>query len=217
MSKNTRNRILLTALAALLLVVVAVGGTVAYLKSTTATITNTFSPAGIKIDLTETLNTDSDNDGTNDKWTAHLIPGKEYKKDPIVSVDRNKTDVDIWLFVKFEPGEIGTYVDYNNNMTSDNGWTAGKPSGENANGLPLGVYYRKVLTTDATSCGVTGCTADNPHWHLLVDDKVKVHSHLAEGETYMPASDVEMKYTAYAIQTEGFDTAKDAWDEINGN
>lgn len=215
MSKNTRNRILLTALAALLLVVVAVGGTVAYLKSTTNTITNTFSPAGIKINLTETMNTDSDNNGTPDKWTAHLIPGKEYAKNPIVSVDRDVTDVDIWLFVKFEHNDIGDYVNYTNNLNASvNGWTVG--TGTGGNGVPTNVYYREVSATETTTCGVTGCAVtDDPHWHLIGDDKVTVWETLAEGNLPMASASVEMKYTAYAIQKEGFTTAADAWAEIS--
>lgn len=48
MSKNTRNRILLTAVAALLLVAVAVGGTVAYLNATSNAVVNTFTPSSCK-------------------------------------------------------------------------------------------------------------------------------------------------------------------------
>ncbi len=189
MSKNTRNRILLTALAALLLVVVAVGGTVAWLTDTTDEIKNTFTTAGVKITLKETPNQ------ANGTWSAQLIPGKEYAKDPVVTVD-DDTDVDIYLFVKFE--EINTpsdYLTYTSTLTEEKGWK--EVDGE------TNVWYREVGANDETKS-----------WNLLDGDKVTVKSELTNDTMADAGKTPELKYTAYAIQKEGMTDVADAWSKI---
>lgn len=76
MSKNTRTRILLTAVAALLLVVMAVGGTLAWLTDVTPPVTNTFTPTNIDVVLGETV---------PENKTAQVIPGVNIPKDPKVT------------------------------------------------------------------------------------------------------------------------------------
>lgn len=118
MSKNTRNRILLTALAALLLVVVAVGGTVAYLQASTSTITNTFTSSKVGVTLTET---------TGESY--QVIPGVDITKDPKVTID---ADVEAYVFVKVE--KTGTWPSAVTYAIAD-GWT------ELTSGS--GIYYRE--------------------------------------------------------------------------
>ena len=90
----------------------AVGGTLAWLTSKTATVTNTFTKGDVAISLNETWNTDTDNDGRPDAWQAKMIPGNEYKKDPKVKVLRD-TNTDCWLFVRFEElNDAALYLDY---------------------------------------------------------------------------------------------------------
>lgn len=193
MSKNTRNRILLTALAALLLVVVAVGGTVAWLTASTEAITNTFTTAGVYITLTETAN---QTDGT---WSAQLIPGKTYAKDPVVAVAET-TDVDIYLFVKFEETNTpSTYLTYTSTLTTENGWTQG-----NGTDIPANVWYREVGANDETKS-----------WTLLAGNQVMVKSELTNTTMAAAGKTPELKYTAYAIQKVGFDTPADAWTEVS--
>lgn len=126
MSKNTRNRILLTALAALLLVVVAVGGTVAYLKASTNTITNTFTTSTIGVELAETTT------------TYQMIPGGTISKDPKVTV--TNPDTAAYVFVKIEQS-----TNFNTFMTYEiaDGWTAVTVENET-------VYYREVSKTATT-------------------------------------------------------------------
>ena len=85
MSKNTRTRILLTAVAALLLVTMAVGGTLAYLQAESDKVTNTFKPNDVDVELKETTGT-----------SYELIPGVDIKKDPKVTVTNT---VDAYAFV----------------------------------------------------------------------------------------------------------------------
>lgn len=126
MSKNTRNRILLTALAALLLVVVAVGGTVAYLKAQTSTVTNTFTTSSINVELAETTT------------SYQMIPGGNISKDPKVTV--TNPDTDAYVFVKIEKSN-----NFDNFMTYEiaDGWTAVSVENET-------VYYREVSKTATT-------------------------------------------------------------------
>ena len=125
MSKNTRTRILLTAVAALLLVVMTVGGTIAYLQDATKKVTNTFTTSNIDIKLEEGQNLD-----------LHMVPGKELTKNPLVTVINGSEAC--WLFVKLEKSEgFDTYLQYE--MADD--WIV-LPSNPS-------VYYRKVDAVSA--------------------------------------------------------------------
>ena len=181
-------RILTTVCLMALVMVVSVGATMAYLTAKTAPVVNTFTPAGIAITLTETPN---QADGS---WKAQLVPGKEYAKDPVVAVDGTTTDVDVYLFVKFDEATSKTYLDYTSNLGKDGeGWTlvTGRTD----------VWYREVKTDAAVKS-----------WHLLDGDKVTVKNTLSKEQTNATST---MTYTAYAIQTEGFDDADDAWAEVS--
>lgn len=208
MTKKTRakaRRVLFTLSLVLVVAFAAVGGTIAWLQDSTLTIQNTFTPTGINIELIETPNVDTNDDGKPDAWTAELVPGKVYKKDPVVKVVREDvkdekgnlvlrgTDVDVYLFVKFEEeGSPSTYLSYTSTLTAENsGWT----KVENTDN----VYYRTVLATD-----------NNPEWHLLDGDKVTVKSTLTKEDMIKVPNDVYLKYTAYAIQ-------KDNLTDSNGN
>lgn len=196
MSKNTRNRILLTAVAALLLVTMAVGGTLAWLVDSTDEVENTFTTAGIDIELTEDLNTDTNDDGVADKWTAKLVPGTSYKKNPIVSVVRPTTDVDVYLFVEFEEnGNPSTYLSYTSNLAGDLDWTQG-----DGTTIPSNVWYRIVTASDNTDCNDDACTVSNPHWHLLQGDSITVRDEDVTDENMATASQATLSYKAWAVQ-----------------
>ena len=186
-------RILLTASLMVLVAVVSIGGTIAWLEDNTDTITNTFAPTGIGITLEETV---------DDEFK--LIPSKEYKKDPVVTVVGSDKNVDIYLFVKFE--EIAPtgktpkdYLNYTSTLTTANAWTQG--DGTN---IPTDVWYRTVSASKSSTS-----------WNLLADDKVTVKDTLTKTDMPVNADDVKLQYTAYAIQTAGFDTVADAWTQIS--
>lgn len=200
MSKNTRNRILLTAVAALLLVCVTVGGTLAWLTDVTTEVTNTFSPADIHIDLKETVDEN-----------LQLIPGKEYNKEPKVSVDGTLTNVDIWLFVEIneqvyvnnqlDANKVATtYLSYTHNTS---GWTQG--TGENGNGVPTNVWFREVAKNTTVEYSLLNTLADSTN-------EVKVNNLTADDVHNVS---VKLDYKAYAIQKDGFATAGLAWDQVS--
>lgn len=84
---NKKLRILLTVAAALLLVIGAVSGTVAYLTATDDPVVNTFTTSNITVDIDET------------KREYKIIPGTDIPKDPKVTATG---DIDYYVFVKIE-------------------------------------------------------------------------------------------------------------------
>lgn len=219
MTKKTRRakarRALLSISLVLVMMMVAVGGTIAWLTDSTQEVKNTFTPTGINIELTETPNFDTDDDNVADAWTAELIPGKEYTKNPVVKVVREDvidedgklvlrgTDVDIYLFVKFEEkGNPSEYLEYTSLLTAEKGWKQVEGTSN--------VYCRTVLARDTTV-----------EWHLLDGDKVTVKSALTKEEMVNVPKEVYLKYTAYAIQTEGIEAIEGktveqvAWETVS--
>lgn len=167
-------KILALALAAVLLVAVSVAGTVAYLTAETNEVKNTFTAAGIELDLTE----------TEPNWTMQLVPGTEKTKDPVVTV---KTSVKAYVFVKFdcdpEVAENGTMINYNftlNDGTADT----------------YGYTWTQLPNTDVWYTIVDA--KDTPYeWHLLTGDKVTVSANASGTDVATPFSIV---FDAWAVQ-----------------
>lgn len=189
--KQRNRRIALTLCLLLVVCAASIGGTLAWLVDKTDSVTNTFTTAGINISLTETFNTDTNNDGKNDAWTAQMIPGYSYTKDPKVTVSANS--VDCYLFVKFEaPNKPSDYLTYTSMLTADNGgWTrgTGKSTSDGGDGVPNNVWYREVTTS-----------ASDQSWNLLKDDKITVKDTLTASDMPAAGSEPELTYTAYASQ-----------------
>lgn len=174
---------LTTVLAIVLVVALSVAGTYAYLTSKTATITNTFTVGNVKIDLAETTGTE-----------YQLIPGKEYTKDPVVTVKGGSEKC--YLFVKFdEIGSPATYLDYTSLLAAPD-WTQG-----DGTKIPSNVWYRVVNKSE-----------DNTTFHLLDGDKVTIKNTVTN-DNMTEAAKAELAYTAYACQFEGM-TAEQAWTAV---
>lgn len=187
---------LTTVLAIVLVVALSVAGTYAYLTDKTATIKNTFTVGNVNITLAETFNTDTNNDNKPDAWQAQLIPGKEYTKDPVVTVKGGSEKC--YLFVKFEEkNSPTTYLTYTSDLTGDKGWTQGDDTN-----IPANVWYRVVdkSATDTT-------------FNLLAGDKVTIKNTVTN-DNMAEAAKAELVYTAYACQFEGM-TAAAAWAEVS--
>lgn len=199
--KIRNRRIAMTVALVLVVALVSVGGTIAWLTATTTPVTNTFTSADVAIALTETKQSDGSTKDTSTAWTAKMVPGAEYTKNPVVSVDGSKTDIDVYLFVKFEENtEAKTYLTYTSTLTAANDWTQG--DGTN---IPTDVWYRVVHVGDPIKS-----------WNLLDGDKVTVKSDAVTKQTVAAASAAQLKYTAYACQYQGFETnAAGAWASVN--
>lgn len=196
MSKNTRTRILLTAVAALLLVTMAVGGTLAWLTDVTPPVTNTFSPSDIHIKLEE----------SNTPWSMQLIPGVEKAKDPKVTVDTDKTNVPIFVYVKVEmPASLKNVLTVEINTTD---WTlvAGTEVTDTTADTYTAVYSREWNPGDPSAWYVLKGTTTNANGAVAVDKK------LTADDLYNIKGD--MVFTAYAIQQEGFNV-ETGWNEVS--
>lgn len=181
-------------LAMALVFALAVGGTIAYLTDKTQTIENTFTVGNVNIELKETFNTDADKDGKLDSWTAQLIPGKSYVKDPTVSVKEGSEDC--YLFVKFdELGDAAKYIQYTSNLNEENYWYQDER-------LPDNVWYRQVAKTDTIRS-----------FGLLADKTVTINGTTVTSATMDLAKEAKLVYTAYACQSYGLDVVQ-AWNEV---
>lgn len=119
-----------------------------------------------------------------------LIPGKVIKKDPKITVESGNEAC--WLFVKVQKTQ---HFDDYLACEMEEGWTL-------LGGFE-GVYYREVVASPVSS-----------EFKVLKNDAVTVRDNLTEermsGITTPPAID----FTAYAVQSYGVDTAREAWNLI---
>ena len=177
------------AMLALVLVIgCAVGGTVAWLVSSTDPVVNTFTYGDINITLSETTGND-----------YKIIPGVNIGKDPKVTVKKDSEAC--WLFVKVE--KAGTFVANKVTYSIATGWTQG--DGTN---IPENVYYREVeaVTADTSYYVLQGST-EYPNGVVTVSEeltKAEVNSITAENQP-------KLTFTAYAVQKDGIADAGTAW------
>lgn len=213
--KKTR-KILAMAACAILLVCISVGATVAYLTSTD-TVTNTFTVGNIKITLDEAKVDTNGKALTGEKAervkenSYHLYPGHEYDKDPTVHVDADAENC--YLFVKVENGIAAleskaiSYKSIAAQMT-ENGWVA-------LEGV-TNVYYK----ADADGNPVLVNKGKNyPVFSgFTIDEKAETNKTVVNAETKeetLVYQNAQIIINAYAIQADGFTTAKAAWEAGN--
>ena len=177
-------------LALVLAIGCAVGGTVAWLVSSTNAVVNTFTYGDINITLGETTGA-----------TYKIIPGVNIDKDPKVTVEEDSEAC--WLFVKVE--EEGTFVDDKVTYSIATGWTRG--DGTN---IPANVYYREVNAVTAdTSFYVLKGNTEYPNGVVTVSEdltKAEVNSITAENQP-------KLTFTAYAVQRDGIADPVKAWEK----
>lgn len=202
-SKSTGFKSMALLLAMVLLVGCAIGGTLAWLTAKTTPVTNTFTTSDINITLAET------------KTDFKMVPGWTIDKDPEVTVTKGSEDC--WLFVKVDES-CGVKKTETENYNFDdfiayaieNGWTAGDGTGEGKNGVPVGVYFRKVegVTEDKVfeilAAGEFVDTAANNTkvtWSAnQVATKPSVTKEMMEAANKVGATKPTLTFTAYASQ-----------------
>ena len=188
---KSKKKVLVTVLCAVMLVVGSVLGTMAYLTSQSE-VNNTFTVGAVNITLDETA---VDDNGVAlqgvDRRTANtykLMPGHYYIKDPIVHVTPGSELS--WIFVKVDNGiaAIEDSTTIHDQMLTDSNWAVIDATNN--------IYAYK----DAVAGGENG--TDVP---VFASFKVKTDADVAayNGKT--------IKVTAYAVQKDGFNTAKEAW------
>lgn len=172
-------------IALVLVLVVGVGGTLAWLKVKTPEVVNTFSPSNINITLDEETT-----------GPYKMVPGATITKDPEVTVLAGSEPC--WLFVKVTKSD--NYDTYLENYTMAEGWT--QVPGVND------VYYRTVGASDTDQ--PFGVLADDK---VVVKSSVTKEQMNALGTE--EANFPKLTFTAYAIQQEGFTSVTDAWVEAS--
>lgn len=195
-----KNKKLVTVVSAMFCAVVlvagSIAGTIAYLTDT-KTVTNTFTVGNITITLDESPVNENGQATTGARVTTNtfkLIPGKEYDKDPVIHVAEGSEAC--WLFVKVE-NNLADIEASSNTIVSQltaNGWTA--LTGEE------GVYYHAVVDASAAAQDVSTFTK------FVVNGTV-------QSDELSAYADETIVVTAYAIQSNGFDTAAKAWEAGN--
>ena len=189
-----KSRIVLVLCMMVVIAALSVAGTIAWLTDKTETVTNTFTTAGIDIELIETKKSDGTEvaAGVTD-WSAKLVPGVTYPKNPVVTVKANSEAC--YLFVEFtETNAPTTYLTYTYVWNAE-GQTEWKQLNDN-------VWYRTVAAS----------TADQS-WNLLVNNQVTVKNGLLKEN--MPTTNPTISFKAYAIQTAETGTAEEAWAKIS--
>ena len=186
--KQRNRRIAMTLCLLALVMVVSVGGTIAWLTAQTDPVVNTFTVGDINITLGESANLD-----------LKMVPGKTITKDPKVTVKAGSEDC--WLFVKVDEASWPAFAETDGtrkvNYSIANGWSA---LGDNT-----GVYYRSV-TADATNDQV---------FQVLTNNQVTVSENLTKGEIKLITTNPTLTFTAYACQKDNVDTAAEAWAKLN--
>lgn len=192
--KNKTNRTVSIKIAALIAAIVLVigctaGGTVAWLVSKPAAITNVFTVGNINATLTETTK------------EFKIVPGVVIAKDPVATVKAKSEDC--YLFVELteenwpnftEAGSTTRKVKYE----IADGWT--KLKSENG----VYVYYREVTKKDT----------DQP-FDVLKNDQVTVSNTLTKENVDAIAGDPKLTVAVYAVQKENMGSATEAWEKAN--
>ena len=195
-----KKKLLTAALCTIIAVLAITGSSLAWLKDTTGTVTNTFTKGAVDIDLFEhdylpesnTLDTSAAPVMANTDYK--MVPGKVLPKDPTVTVKAGSEAC--YVFVKVEEiNAVSTFLSYSIDTTV---WTA--LEGE------AGVYYMLINTY----------TEADTDYNVLTNKQVTVNTTVTTDNmnSLTGSNNPQLKFTAYAIQQLGFNDEAAAWAEI---
>ncbi len=159
--------------AAMMVVGIAAGGTLAWLVSKPDSVTNTFTTSDVDITLTEP-------EGEKNDYKFQMVPGKTITKDPKVTVTADS--LDSYIFVEIT--KSNNYDQFLDDYAVADGWTA---VGDSA----PGVYYRQYTSSDVAV-----------DYQILANDQVTVKSSVTKTmmENLTKETYPTLTFTAYAIQ-----------------
>lgn len=187
---------ILAVLGAAVLVAGTMWATLAYFTDN-AEVKNTFTVGKVKISLDETDIKDATGVTKTDENEYKMIPGREYKKDPTLTVEANSEDCYVYI-VEEKAADTDDYINYTSGLTAINGWT----SFVDSNGLTV---YSKAVASSTTDTVIGG---------IIDGDKITIETTLDNDDMDAVTSgtaEVSIEYKAYAIQQEGFVDAEAAW------
>ena len=189
-----KKKIVSVCLVVCLLATAIIGTTLAYFTDE-KTVTNTFSSGNVTMTLDEAPVGTDGQATTGDRVTTNeykLYPGKEYDKDPTITVAAGSEDC--YLFVRVVNGLADLEAAGDTTIAKQmekNGWT---------------------LVDDETNVymqsGIYSAEQKAVVFETFTIDKAETATTLA-GAT-------NIVITAYAVQAEGFASAQDAWDATFG-
>lgn len=248
---NTRKlrKAILTLCSALLLVSLSVGMTLAYLTDTES-VKNTFSVGNVGLDMDETDVWDTEDIGTkynengaektvtkemvgevkpgNTKRVKEndyqLYPGKTYKKDPIITIDKGSEDC--WVIAKIvvtatEISKVRELIGYNGGLLGLNGIVSGgvftdsygTPT-EGDNGVTTWTGTDYTLTqkaeTDKNVFYVYVNAAQKANASIALFDTITIPNTWGNDEIAKLAG-LKMDISAYAVQKDSFVNAQEAF------
>lgn len=189
---KTVRKTLILAACAIMLVCATIAGTLAYLTANDS-VTNTFTVGNVNITLDEAKVDANGKEIVGDEAkrvkanSYKLLPGNEYDKDPTIHVQAGSEDC--YVFVKVENDLFGIEGDTTiDQQMKNNGWTV-IDSGN-------GIYGKANPVREGT-------------------DVVVFNNFTISGDTNASTlaeyANAKIEVTAYAIQAEGFDSARAAW------
>lgn len=198
-------KVLLTLTLVMVVAMVTVGGTIAWLADKTDDIVNTFTVGDIEITLEEDEG-EVDEDGNH---VFHIVPGVDIPKDPTVTVTDESESC--WLFVTVKEENWPTPTEVVNgetvkkvNYQIEAGWT--ELEGQNIPNTK--VYYRTVASDAAVKT-----------FSVLANDEVTVSENLSKSEAKEITVAPKLTFQAYAVQSAEITEPADAWskaqDEAN--
>lgn len=194
-----KKNVLLMALSMVLVAVISIGSTLAYLTATDGAITNTFTFANnIKVELTEPqptgLGNASVSGDTESGWNyTNVVPGQTLDKQPTFSVE---TSVDAYVFARVTESSNVSVLNYN---TAAGGWIYLKDDAGKK------VYYKAV-----TASVSEGVAVNQPLGALFTQVKISENIDLA-GTTTVTLNPITIEVAA--IQQAGFTTPEAAYAE----
>ena len=192
-------------LSAVLVLVGAVGVTIAWLTEAEGPVTNTFTVGKVNIDLTES-DSKQDTDQNKNTNAYKMIPGFTYVKNPTVTVFANSEDCLVFVKVieniSFKEGKSGQFTNYIDYQVVPPEWT---PLDGTA-----GVYYRTVSASDGDQLfSVIGYEKDG----IVTKDRIVVKDTVTKDMMDALSAEPTLTFKAAAIQlkkdnTSNFDPAE---------
>lgn len=213
MKKNTKRRntvarrrlkAVLVAVSCLLLVsLISVGGTMAWLVATSTDVKNTFTAGDINIELKETPS------------TYKMVPGNKIAKDPKVTVTANSEAC--WLFVEItKGGSYDTFLEEYDVRIGTTEWTELASAATDK----VKVYYREVpASEDAQSFYVLQGEGTDAYQNGYVKAKetfTKQDVEKMKDTTNTTVTAPTLTFMAYAVQKDNVGTPAAAWDIAKG-
>ena len=212
------------------IVVTSVLGTLAYLTSSAA-VSNVFTIGNVALTLTESkVNPDGTlyDDGATqvDTNTYHLLPGKSYIKDPVITVGAGSTPSYLFVLLRNDLEQIAWKNDEHPSIAqqmASNGWAKYTKASTGWVYVYVGFNEDGTSKADAANVALTEGTQST----LLAEFVTPEGSNYADAEAHpgkyklfsefsiMPKADVstygaaKVTLTAVAIQADGFDDVKE--------